>query len=333
VIAAFAFAMLAVFAGAARSPTFATDGTKYGGFGPEGPRMREQLWVLPGADPDVPLRATLFRPEDAQAALPMKGATTHLAVRRPLVVINHGTDVRTRLSVAMPVYYWMSRWFVDRGYAVLLPQRRGHGATGGLLAEGQDSCTEPEHYKSGLIAADDIEASINYMATQPFIDRSQIIVVGVSTGGWASLALASRNIPGLQAVINFSGGRGGHAHGVPSQVCGAKSLIAAAGRYGETAHVPTLWLYARNDSYFGPDLAMAMATAWRGSGGEAEMHILPSYSEDGHNLANDEAGWDLWGPYVDTFLKAHPPQAVVAHDDIAPGSDAVVTASDASLRQ
>ena len=95
----------------------------YGAYGPEGQRMREQLWLLPGGDTAVALRATVFRPA---------GAITE---RHPLVVINHGTSESNRMSVSMPVYYWLSRWFVDRGFAVVLPQRRGHGATGGTLVE------------------------------------------------------------------------------------------------------------------------------------------------------------------------------------------------------
>ncbi len=60
------------------------------------------------------------------------------------------------------------------------------------LAESIGSCADPDHYRSGLVAADDIAASIQYMAKQPFIDANDVIVVGISTGGWASLALASR---------------------------------------------------------------------------------------------------------------------------------------------
>src|SRR5262245_50267381 len=123
------------------SPARAGPDNRFGPFGPEGPRMREQLWMLPGGAPDVPLRATVCRPPDGQDD----------AVRRPLAVINHGTADDTRLSVAMPVYYWLSRWFVERGYVVVLPQRRGHGATGGKLAEAVGSCLNPNHLRSGEV--------------------------------------------------------------------------------------------------------------------------------------------------------------------------------------
>ena len=45
--------------------------------------MREQLWILPSGEAGRDMRATVFRP-DADPSGTEK--------RRPLVVINHGTD-------------------------------------------------------------------------------------------------------------------------------------------------------------------------------------------------------------------------------------------------
>lgn len=268
--------------------------TSFGPFGPESPRMREQLWLLPGADPRIPLRATVFRPTDAA------GGAEQL--RRPLVVINHGTDATTRESVSMPVFYWLSKWFVDRGYAVVLPQRRGYGATAGEPVDSRDNCLTPDHYRAGQAAADDIEAALGFMTRQPFIDPERIVVAGISTGGWAALALAARNPPGVRAIINFAGGRGAFAFGQPNRVCGPDNLVNAAGAYGREAKEPTLWLYARNDRSFDSELARRMADAWTGNGGSAELRILPPHGADGHAFADDRAGWPLWGPYVEEFL-------------------------------
>jgi dienelactone hydrolase len=284
---------LALVAVACSAPSKSAE-TRFGGFGPEGPRMREQLWILPSGDVSQSMRATVFRPP-APSSLPEQ--------RRPLVVINHGTDSATRLAVAMPVYYWLSRWFVERGYVVVLPQRRGHGATGGNLAESIGTCDRPDHYASGNVAADDIAAAINYMTEQPFVAPDGVIVVGISTGGWAALALAARNLPQVEAIVNFAGGRGGHAYGQANVVCGPEELLAAAAAYGSQAREPTVWYYAKNDSYFGPGLARSLAQVWSGAGGQVEAHILPAYGSDGHTITDDRAGWDLWGPSLDTFLK------------------------------
>jgi dienelactone hydrolase len=268
----------------------------YGAYGPESPRMREQFWLLPGADPSVPLRATVFRPAE------IVGESSAARRRRPLVMINHGSDAFTREAVSLPVFYWLSRWFVDRGYVVVLPQRRGHGATGGDLAEGRDTCANPDHLGSGEAAADDIEAALDFMQRQAFVDPSRLVVAGISTGGWAALALAARNPPGLKLVVNFAGGRGGHAYGRPNAVCGEERLIAATAALGRVARVPTFWAYAENDSFFGPELAAAMAGAWTAAGGSAEFNVLPAYGEEGHAMVDDRASWRMWGPALEKAL-------------------------------
>jgi dienelactone hydrolase len=262
----------------------------YGAFGPEGQRMREQLWLLPSGDASVALRATVFRPPGA------------LTERHPLVVINHGTSESNRMSVSMPVYYWLSRWFVDRGYAVVLPQRRGHGATGGTLVESVGDCANPDHFRSGIVAAQDVGAAVDFMARQPFVDPTRVLVVGVSTGGWASLALASQRPDLMGAVVNFAGGRGGHAWGRNNSVCGASELVKAVHDFALSARAPTLWLYAENDSYFGPALVAKMASAWTEAGGKAEYDPLPAYGTDGHDIVDDRAGWEVWGKSLDQFL-------------------------------
>ena len=273
-------------------------GDGLGPFGPEGPRMRERLWLLPSADPAVPLRATVFRPDET-APLPW-GARA--GGGRPMVVINHGTSEWTRLAVSMPVYYWLSRWFVDRGFVVVLPQRRGHGATGGDLVEAKGNCADPDHYTSGRLAAADIAAAVRYMQRQAFVAAADTLVVGISSGGWASLALAGLPVDGVRGVVSFAGGRGGHAWGRPGAICGEERLIEAAGRYGRTAQVPSLWLYAGNDTYFGPELARALHRAFTGAGGDADLEVFPSYGSDGHTLADDQAGWRLWGEALRAFL-------------------------------
>jgi dienelactone hydrolase len=285
--------------------------------------MREQLWLIPSGDPQIAMRATMFRPrEAADQDAPEQ--------RLPLVVINHGTDENTRLAVSMPVYYWLSRWFVERGYAVLLPQRRGHGATGGELAEAIGSCADPDHYASGRAAADDIAAAVGFMTAQPFIDPRRITVVGVSTGGWASLAYAARNAPNVEAVVNFAGGRGGHAFGRKNAICNAGELTAAARKFGETARIPSIWFYAKNDSYFGPELAQSLAEAWRGGGGLVENHVLQAYGSDGHSVADDRAGWDVWGDSLQDFLtrarKHRSGFDMAGHNDV--GTAAPTAASD-----
>ncbi|MEZ5843871.1 MAG: CocE/NonD family hydrolase [Hyphomicrobiaceae bacterium] len=265
----------------------------YGPQGPEGDRLREQIWTVPGGG-KTPLRATVFRPRSS----PPGGS--------PLVVINHGTDGRSQETASRPVFIWLTRWFVARGYVVLLPQRRGYGETGGVLVEGTDSCLRPRHQDMGEAAADDIEGAIAYLVRQPFVDPRDITVIGISSGGWASLALAARNPVGVRSVINFAGGRGAYAWGQRGALCAGDQLVAAAADFGRRARVPTLWLYAENDSYFSPPVVRAMQAAWTTAGGRAELHIVPPVGREGHLIAELPTAREVWSGILDAWLASTP---------------------------
>jgi dienelactone hydrolase len=219
----------------------------------------------------------------------------------PLAVINHGSeqDPRRRATMAMPSFDAMTRWFLERGYAVLLPQRPGHGATGGPYLENEGFCEVPNFVRAGNATADSIAGAVEFMTGQPFIRPSGVVVVGHSAGGWGAVALAARNLPAVAAVISLSGGRGGHDRGRPLHNCGPDRLVAAAAAYGRTARVPSLWLYAANDTYFPPELSARMAAAYEKAGGAVEYHRLPPVGVEGHELAH---GSTDWSPFMATFL-------------------------------
>jgi pimeloyl-ACP methyl ester carboxylesterase len=109
----------------------------------------------------------------------------------------------------------------------------------------------------------------------------------------------------MTAVVNIAGGRGGHAFGRKNSVCGVDKLVSATHDFARTARAPTLWMYAENDSYFGPVLAAKMAAAWKQGGGDVEFDPLPAYGSDGHDIVDDRAGWGIWGKTLDSFLAAH----------------------------
>jgi len=63
-----------------------------------------------------------------------------------------------------------------------------------------------------------------------------------------------------------------------------------------------LWIYARNDTYFGPDLSTCMHHAFVRAGGNAEYHLLDSFETDGHFLIDVPEGIGIWSPLVSQFL-------------------------------
>lgn len=256
--------------------------------GGEGRNMRAQEWRIPSASGLILLDSTVFRPPGE--------------ARHPLMVMNHGSpaDGSERTTMKRPVYSAVSSFFVSRGYVVVLPLRRGYGATGGGWAEDYGSCKNPDFVHGGLETASDIQATIDYMRKQPFIQSDRTIVVGHSAGAWGTVALSSLNTMGVPAMIAFAPGRGGHQPGVGN--CEPGALVKAAAKYGSTAHVPLLWVNAANDTFFEPRLVDRMVTAYNGAGGHAVHRAVGPFGKDGHNLASSDSGAAIWQPLVDDFL-------------------------------
>jgi dienelactone hydrolase len=234
----------------------------------------------------VTLEATLYQPDGPGPF--------------PLLVLSHGTPRNPRQRVARGrLTYKAQSWeFVSLGFAVVIPMRRGYGRSGGDYAEGEGSCDRAQFYQAGVESARDLRAAVKYVSTLPGLDSHRLVLAGYSSGGFASLILASQGLPGLRGVINFNGGRGS----TKRRNCSPENLIAACALAGRTLRVPTLWVYAENDSYFPPPLARKMCAAFRRSGGRAEFIMLKPFYEEGHFLFPDVRGLDWWTPVVKRFL-------------------------------
>lgn len=219
----------------------------------------------------------------------------------PLAIINHGSSRSPAGRTKRPLYPGSSRWFAERGFAVLTLTRRGYGESGGYWAENYGPCSNPNYEHAGRASADDIEAGIRYMRAQPVIDGRCIVLVGQSAGGWGVLAAAARNPEGVVAVLNFAGGRGSLKD---DEVCEPDALIKTAALWGKTARVTTLWVYAENDKYFSPKIARAMFDSYVAAGGVGEFVAMPPFSHDGHRLFG--YGWKVWSPPVDAYLRKIP---------------------------
>src|SRR5947199_8522415 len=66
-------------------------------------------------------------------------------------------------------YTTLFRSLVARGFAVLVPERPGHGLTGGRYLEDQGGCDEADYSRAGHATADSISAALNYLRGQTFV--------------------------------------------------------------------------------------------------------------------------------------------------------------------
>jgi dienelactone hydrolase len=253
--------------------------------------IRRQTWLIPAQDRITLMWTTVSRP-------PGDGPF-------PLAVISHGTlqNELRRAQFPRPQYSVLTEWLVAHGYAVAVPQRPGHGETGGPYYEDHGPCAKVDYRKAGLNAAAAIAAAINYMTAQRFVRRTGIIALGQSAGGWASLALASQPTPAIRGVVAFAPGLGGRVDDTPGRNCAPDRLVAAAREFGEKTHIPTLWLYSENDSYFGPDLSRKLVVSYRMGGGMTDYQLLPALTGDGHELISAQDGIPLWKPLLEEFFR------------------------------
>jgi dienelactone hydrolase len=261
----------------------------FGAAGDEAQPIRMQQWLVPTPLPDIKSHARLFRPAGEG---PFQ-----------LAVIAHATtqNVLRRAQMTQPEYRAIAGFLVARGFAVLVPERPGHGLTGGKYLEDQGGCDEADYARSGRATAEEIAAAVDFMRRQPFIKPDGVVIVGHSAGGWGALALA--NHADVSAIIVFAAGRGGRANDFPNQVCAPHTLKAAAAEFGRNAKAPVTWLVAANDSYFSPAFSKQLADAFRSTGGKVTFQALAAYGGEGHWLPETEGGVKLAAAELERALK------------------------------
>ncbi len=228
--------------------------------------------------------------------------------RHPLVVLTHGTsnDQKARMELTPWAQAEQARWFARRGFVALVIIRRGYGRSGGQQDGQLGGCRSNRggsFEESGAASADDIRAAVKYAEKLAEVDANTIISAGVSTGGFAQVALSAEPPKGLKAAISFAGGRGGDGQG---HNCDLDGLVSAYEAFGKAAHkhgpVPMLWLYSENDHWFPPTMARKLEAAYLKGGGTEELVLAPPNGEDGHHLYSHVGDWS---DTVQAFLKAH----------------------------
>jgi dienelactone hydrolase len=226
----------------------------------------------------------------------------------PLMVLSHGRPPNDsgRHSFGRARYSEASRHFASLGYSVWVPTRIGYGVSGVDEDPEYTGRCGSKVYPPGYAAAtEQVLQVIDYAKRLPEIDGSRIVSIGQSFGGAMSIALASRNPPGLLAAINFAGGGGGEPQTRPGEPCDSIRLAEMFAAYGKSSRVPTLWIYTENDRYFAARHVKNWYDAFRSQGGSGELLLLPSFGEDGHLLF--PRGLSVWKPIVERFLHSHAP--------------------------
>jgi dienelactone hydrolase len=225
--------------------------------------------------------------------------------RHPLVVLTHGTSDKPedRMHVTPWAQLGQALWFARRGYVALVVVRKGYGRSGGKQDSTNGGCgSHGSFVETGEASAEDLRAAMAFAQGLPEVDPDTMVSVGVSTGGFAQVALAANPPKGLKAAISFAGGRGGDGH---EHNCDLGGLVDAFRDFGKGAHkhgdLPMLWIYSQNDHWFTPAMAQQFDAAFKKGGGANEFVMAPPDGEDGHHLYMHVSAWS---DTVIAFLKA-----------------------------
>ena len=244
--------------------------------------LDEQVITIPqpGAIFDINLEATLFKP-------PGDGPF-------PLAIINHGKANGDPKLQARYRPYSAARYFLQRGYVMLVPMRQGFSKSDGLYV-GAGCNIE----SNGRTQARDVLSALKFISRQPYVDSSRVIVLGQSHGGWTTLAFGASAPPeGVRGLVNFAGG-------LRQESCAGwqGSLARAAGSLGADTKLPSLWFYGDNDSYFPPLVWRGMHKAYTEAGADARLVAFGEFSGDAHSMFGSRIGEAIWQPELDKFLQ------------------------------
>jgi dienelactone hydrolase len=241
----------------------------------------------------IQLAATLYR--------------TLLPGRQPLVILNHGAPGFAADAVERTWHFEAeARFFLARGFNVVVPMRKGRGQSKGPYLE---RTTIPTAIQVDS-AVEDEDTVVNAMRAEPWVDPAHIILAGWSRGGGLSVVYAARHPDKVAGVINFSGGWWSEFESkYEPETSGAeeqqmRELLAASGK---TARVPELWLYADNDMFFSIAYARKIFDAFRANGGIGDFlafgkvsGVPNSAAGNGHALF-EHVG--MWEAAVEAFLQ------------------------------
>jgi dienelactone hydrolase len=184
----------------------------------------------------------------------------------------------------------VARYFVEQGWAVLVPTRRGRGQSEGAYQESYQCGSEA----SGIArSVEDVDGVFRFLREQTWADVKRIVIGGASRGGMLAAVYAGRRPEAVAGVINFVGGWMGEGC-VPD----------ANGRFfsdaARQAAVPMLWLYADHDPYYSATAIRSYRAAFEQAGGKGPFYLFSEIGGNGHYLVNKPL---FWRPALDAYLQ------------------------------
>lgn len=264
-------------------------------------------------------RADYVQPEQVRLPLVINGEPVEVVAHLykpvgsgpfPLVIYSHGRAGsqadRDRLKFPVPVGH--ANYWLRKGVAVVAPVRPGYGETGGPDVEhsgakwkGGVCYTNPDFRRTAVNARRTVVATYEWARQQPWVRKDRLLVEGQSVGGLTTVATAALNLPGVVGTVNFAGGSGGYPEVSPGKSCKPGNLTETYREFGAGARGPSLWFYAQNDQYWGPEMPREWHEAYRAGGSDTALVFTgPVPDHDGHQLLLH--GGRMWSVALNAFV-------------------------------
>ncbi len=217
----------------------------------------------------------------------------------PAIIWNHGSEKEPGWQPELAAFY------NSHGYVFFIPHRHGHGRSPGdyiLDVQKQFEAAHPNNqaavWKEQVRLLDlynpDVLAALDWLKTQPYVDKHRIVMTGVSYGGIQTLLSSEKGLD-VRGFIPFA----------PAAMSWAnvelrKRLLVAIGK----ANAPLFLLQAKNDYSTGPSEVLGPAIRKKGAPNQAKLYpAFGKTSQQGHAaFACWDIGTRIWGGDVMAFL-------------------------------
>jgi carboxymethylenebutenolidase len=244
-----------------------------------------------------------------EVSFPAGGLTLHGFLYKPsgsgpfpAIIWNHGSEKQPGWQPELAAFY------NSKGFVFFLPHRHGHGRSPGeYIADVNDRLIRgaanvesawPAMVKLHDVYNLDVAAAVEWLKSQPFVDRDRIIMSGVSYGGIQTLVSAENGM-GVRGFISFA----------PAAMSW-KMLPLRSRLLSAIAHAkgPIFLLQAANDYSTGPSEILGPAIRKKGPPNQAKLYPAFGAADDhrkGHAaFATWDIGTEIWGPDVMAFISA-----------------------------
>lgn len=216
----------------------------------------------------------------------------------PTIIFNHGSTGRGH-NKSFHKRTWgpivFARYFVERGWMVLFPQRRGRGKSGGAYGEGLApdgsgySCDVEIALAGFERAVEDVDAVVRHVRERSDVDQSRLTIGGASRSGILSIAYAGMRPAIFRGAINFNGGWLG-------RTCANFEIVnPLLFERGASAGISTIWLHGSHDQYYRIGHCRGNFERFLLAGGQGKFIAAAA----GHGLLFKPA---LWRAHVDHYL-------------------------------